>query len=535
MNLSNAGIIRQNSSTSTRQSSGSGQQQQPPIAGSWRCEVFVDTPITRELMHGPLNIHLPPLPLPSGLTTFMEHLTNNTQQGEHQPALAAVTDVSLDEQRPLQQPQSPTSVTPTHGRAHSTPAALNSSDGSSNGSGSSFVINMEDDLSRVTNQLHRRRSSSPLRNMHNDAASSNGVIPSFSPQLTQRTPTINAATGTRQEGDDQNTVTTVAVASGASDASGGSGDSDEDEDPTLRNLRNRFRQLLRRRHQILRNFIQQMGEFPSLYVFGVLVCWTLVILSVLLQFFTIEFTACLALLFCFFHYSDVVAFKRYISGTGNGWFIGGKIALRQFMVLQVLGQSSFVFPAATFRETSVSFINNPSFWSTLYIVLVTEYFVLDCLLAAKLLVANLPKCSTVYKRRLYQWLEYSGALYRFALPFVQWNAYLGALWWTVVYGGIKILLSFAMIWGWILTTLRIFRFTHLGTTPTPSECKQNENCTICFSEYTSPVKLKCSHIFCSECIRTWLDREHTCPICRTIVTKEDNNYRNGESMFPCIF
>uniref|UniRef100_A0A915MAB9 RING-type domain-containing protein n=1 Tax=Meloidogyne javanica TaxID=6303 RepID=A0A915MAB9_MELJA len=404
-----------------------------------------------------------------------------------------VTDVSLDEQRPLQQPQSPTSVTPTHGRAHSTPAALNSSDGSSNGSGSSFVINMEDDLSRVTNQLHRRRSSSPLRNMHNDAASSNGVIPSFSPQLTQRTPTNNAATGTRQEGDDQNIVTTVAVASGASDASGGSGDSDEDEDPTLRNLRNRFRQLLRRRHQILRNFIQQMGEV------------------------------------------NVVAFKRYISGTGNGWFIGGKIALRQFMVLQVLGQSSFVFPAATFREASVSFINNPSFWSTLYIVLITEYFVLDCLLAAKLLVANLPKCSTVYKRRLYQWLEYSGALYRFALPFVQWNAYLGALWWTVVYGGIKILLSFAMIWGWILTTLRIFRFTHLGTTPTPSECKQNENCTICFSEYTSPVKLKCSHIFCSECIRTWLDREHTCPICRTIVTKEDNNYRNGESMFPCIF
>ena len=96
--------------------------------------------------------------------------------------------------------------------------------------------------------------------MHNDAASSNGVIPSFSPQLTQRTPTNNAATGTRQEGDDQNIVTTVAVASGASDASGGSGDSDEDEDPTLRNLRNRFRQLLRRRHQILRNFIQQMGE-----------------------------------------------------------------------------------------------------------------------------------------------------------------------------------------------------------------------------------------------------------------------------------
>lgn len=103
--------------------------------------------------------------------------------------------------------------------------------------------------------LHRRRSLSPFRSAHNDNASSfNSVIPLLSPQLTQRTLANNATSESRPAENNQNAVNTVATASDAS------GDSDEDEDLMLRNLRARLRQLLRRRHQILRNFIQQMGE-----------------------------------------------------------------------------------------------------------------------------------------------------------------------------------------------------------------------------------------------------------------------------------
>lgn len=32
-----------------------------------------------------------------------------------------------------------------------------------------------------------------------------------------------------------------------------------------------------------------------------------------------------------------------------------------------------------------------------------------------------------------------------------------------------------------------------------------------------PIKLTCSHLFCDNCISTWLARERTCPMCRTIV------------------
>lgn len=35
--------------------------------------------------------------------------------------------------------------------------------------------------------------------------------------------------------------------------------------------------------------------------------------------------------------------------------------------------------------------------------------------------------------------------------------------------------------------------------------------------YRSPVKLACTHIFCSDCCGEWFERERTCPICRAAV------------------
>jgi hypothetical protein len=33
----------------------------------------------------------------------------------------------------------------------------------------------------------------------------------------------------------------------------------------------------------------------------------------------------------------------------------------------------------------------------------------------------------------------------------------------------------------------------------------------------TPIKLNCSHLFCDTCISTWLARNRSCPMCRTIV------------------
>ena len=40
-------------------------------------------------------------------------------------------------------------------------------------------------------------------------------------------------------------------------------------------------------------------------------------------------------------------------------------------------------------------------------------------------------------------------------------------------------------------------------------------CPICMDDTSNNIKLNCQHIFCNECIKTWLSKQsNTCPICR---------------------
>merc|ERR1712216_500431 len=42
-------------------------------------------------------------------------------------------------------------------------------------------------------------------------------------------------------------------------------------------------------------------------------------------------------------------------------------------------------------------------------------------------------------------------------------------------------------------------------------------CTICHDPPSAPIRLRCGHIFCEECVHEWLQREQTCPLCRCVV------------------
>jgi hypothetical protein len=50
-------------------------------------------------------------------------------------------------------------------------------------------------------------------------------------------------------------------------------------------------------------------------------------------------------------------------------------------------------------------------------------------------------------------------------------------------------------------------------------------CAICREPCVDATKLRCSHIFCEDCIGEWFDRqpsrgasrEKTCPVCRAVV------------------
>ncbi|GJR30168.1 ERAD-associated E3 ubiquitin-protein ligase HRD1B-like protein [Tanacetum coccineum] len=53
---------------------------------------------------------------------------------------------------------------------------------------------------------------------------------------------------------------------------------------------------------------------------------------------------------------------------------------------------------------------------------------------------------------------------------------------------------------------------------TPEELNASDaTCIICREEMTTAKKLVCGHLFHVHCLRSWLERQHTCPICRALV------------------
>ena len=55
-------------------------------------------------------------------------------------------------------------------------------------------------------------------------------------------------------------------------------------------------------------------------------------------------------------------------------------------------------------------------------------------------------------------------------------------------------------------------------------------CPICHDGYRKPIFLSCKHIFCEDCLSMWLDRERTCPMCRSTVA-EDPKWKDGSTSY----
>ncbi|KAF1884914.1 hypothetical protein Lal_00028803 [Lupinus albus] len=58
---------------------------------------------------------------------------------------------------------------------------------------------------------------------------------------------------------------------------------------------------------------------------------------------------------------------------------------------------------------------------------------------------------------------------------------------------------------------------------TPEELNASDaTCIICREEMTTAKKLICGHLFHVHCLRSWLERQHTCPTCRAMVVPAEN-------------
>ncbi|XP_021900158.1 ERAD-associated E3 ubiquitin-protein ligase HRD1B-like isoform X2 [Carica papaya] len=63
---------------------------------------------------------------------------------------------------------------------------------------------------------------------------------------------------------------------------------------------------------------------------------------------------------------------------------------------------------------------------------------------------------------------------------------------------------------------------------TPEELNASDaTCIICREEMTTAKKLICGHLFHVHCLRSWLERQHTCPTCRALVVPPENGTSAG--------
>ncbi|KAL6972237.1 ERAD-associated E3 ubiquitin-protein ligase hrd1a [Sarracenia purpurea var. burkii] len=66
---------------------------------------------------------------------------------------------------------------------------------------------------------------------------------------------------------------------------------------------------------------------------------------------------------------------------------------------------------------------------------------------------------------------------------------------------------------------------------TPEELTASDaTCIICREEMTTAKRLNCGHLFHMHCLRSWLERQHTCPTCRALVAPPENGTNTSGSL-----
>lgn len=188
------------------------------------------------------------------------------------------------------------------------------------------------------------------------------------------------------------------------------------------------------------------------------------------------------------------------------------------------------------------------FWDILFTAGLADLFLRTVVSAAKALVivfssaSSQPQC----RRRggILTALDYSGAALRSVLPAPLWIGYFRASRLTTPVGlglsGIYLLFKAANVLDRVtlaMLALGQWQGTQHGQTPTQEDlAAAPTECSICQDDLRDPLKLSCGHIFCGQCIGEWLDREATCPMCRSVVRRAALRPRNdgASTLLPLL-
>lgn len=163
-------------------------------------------------------------------------------------------------------------------------------------------------------------------------------------------------------------------------------------------------------------------------------------------------------------------------------------------------------------------------------------------LKAVYLLAWKPRPGRMFRRQghLLTFMEYATMLYSVLVPVPIWYRYfqrgqLGQILSSATTGFYltlkfsaafeKALLFFASL----KAVVRPMQAAYGCRASTDDVIELGDMCSICQDTLKSPLKLRpCRHIFCEDCISEWLDRDTTCPLCRTVVKSETcRSYSDG--------
>ncbi|XP_049619230.1 E3 ubiquitin-protein ligase RNFT2 isoform X1 [Syngnathus scovelli] len=217
-----------------------------------------------------------------------------------------------------------------------------------------------------------------------------------------------------------------------------------------------------------------------------------------------------------------------------------------WMALFLSGNVAYVYYAFSQEELYNSLLfSKPNldtfdFFDLMWAVGITDFVLKFVTVGLKCFILVLPGILLAFKSRgkFYLLIEELSQLFRALVPIQLWYKYivgeepsasyfLGAAL-MIVYGICKSLDICGRASTLRKAAVLLCRPQSCGVRAGSQRCSEaGDVCALCQTRFREPVALLCQHIFCEECLSSWLDRERACPLCRTTVVETLRCWKDG--------
>ncbi|XP_019741274.1 E3 ubiquitin-protein ligase RNFT2 isoform X2 [Hippocampus comes] len=215
-----------------------------------------------------------------------------------------------------------------------------------------------------------------------------------------------------------------------------------------------------------------------------------------------------------------------------GLFLSGNVAYIYYAFSQEELYNSLMFSKPN--------LDGFDFFDLMWAVGVTDFVLKFVTIGLKCFVLFLPGILLAFKSRgkFYLLIEELSQLFRALVPIQLWYKYimgeepsasyfLGATL-IIIYSVCKSLDICGRASALRKALVLLCHSQSYGVRAGGQQCSEaGDVCAICQADFREPVALLCQHVFCEECLSSWLDRERACPLCRATVLETLRCWKDG--------